>query len=267
MSLPEGVMTGALSAGVLVGSLVPSLGSGRSANWQGGILFDDAVRDGLMLRSPADRELAASVSDGLLVGLFVAPVLDAALSAWLANGDAELAGRMLLIDLQAHAIAQGLTALFKHTVLRERPMARGCREDPTRQSEDPVCGGSAQPGIEPASFFSGHTSAAFTSAALVCLHQTELGLLGREGAAAMCATGLALATTVGALRIASDRHYATDVLVGAAVGLLSGWLIPWLIHYNVADEADGADGAQGPSMSVSPMVDGTRFGIQVFGRF
>jgi membrane-associated phospholipid phosphatase len=32
-------------------------------------------------------------------------------------------------------------------------------------------------------------------------------------------------------RIMADRHYATDGLVGAAIGFASGYGVPWLLHY------------------------------------
>ena len=41
-------------------------------------------------------------------------------------------------------------------------------------------------------------------------------------------TGLLLATAAGILRIAADKHYFLDVVVGAAAGGLIGWAIPWL---------------------------------------
>ncbi|MDR1301272.1 MAG: phosphatase PAP2 family protein [Treponema sp.] len=37
-----------------------------------------------------------------------------------------------------------------------------------------------------------------------------------------------LATGIGAMRILSGSHFLTDVFVGAAIGSLYGWLIPWL---------------------------------------
>jgi membrane-associated phospholipid phosphatase len=40
--------------------------------------------------------------------------------------------------------------------------------------------------------------------------------------------GLATATTTAITRVTSGRHFPTDVLVGAAVGSLTGWLIPRL---------------------------------------
>ncbi len=263
LGVADAAFSGVLSASILSASIVP-LPIHRSASWQGGILFDDATRGGLQLGSPSARQLAASISDGLVLGLTAVPVLlDAAIMAWLVRGDPELMGRMILIDLQAHAFAQGLTTIFKYAVGRERPMARGCREDAQRRREDPTCDSRPDPEIAPESFFSGHTSLAFTSAALICLHHTELGLFGPEGDAAACATGMALASTVGILRILADRHYATDVILGAGVGILSGWLVPWLLHYDVADAA----GLEGTSATLAPMIDGQNIGVQLFGAF
>ncbi len=265
LSVAEAAFEGVLSAGILAAVLLP-LPVHEDPQWRGGVLFDDAARGALQLRSPTERELAAAFSDAVASGLVLFPVLvDALVLAWLVRGDPVLMGRMLLNNLSAHALAQGLTTLFKHVVGRERPMVRGCHEDAQRQQDDPACESRPDPDVAPVSFFSGHTSLAFTSAALVCLHHTELGLLGPEGgaAAATCATGMALASTVGLLRVLADRHYLTDVLVGAGVGILSGWLVPWLLHYDVADPVT----RDGGSATVAPMVDGETFGVQLFGVF
>ncbi len=261
ITVAEAAFSAVLSASILTAAIVPT--PAAMPQWRGGILFDDEARRGLRLGSPADRRLAASISDGLLIGAAALPLLDAVILGWLVRGDPELMGRMLLIDLQALAFAQGLQALFKHATGRERPMARACREDAAARAGDPSCASEPDGNIAPESFFSGHTSAAFTSAALVCLHHTELGLVGPEGDAARCATGLAIASTVGLLRVLADRHYVTDVLVGASVGILSGWLVPWLLHYDVAD----AVGVEGASATLAPMIDGQTIGAQVFGSF
>lgn len=264
ISVAEAAASGILSAGILTAAFMP-YPVHEKPRWQGGILFDDGVRDAIQLRSPSQRALASTVSDALVSALILAPVfVDALLMAGLVRGDPELMARMLLIDLQAHAFAQGLTAIFKHAVGRERPASRGCREDPQRASSDPLCDESTHTSIsDPASFFSGHSSLAFTSAALICLHHTEQGLFGPVGDAAACATGMALATTVGLLRIAADRHYASDVLIGAGVGVLSGWLVPWLFHYDVAE----AIGMEDTAATLAPMVDGDKIGVQIFGYF
>jgi hypothetical protein len=46
---------------------------------------------------------------------------------------------------------------------------------------------------------------------------------------ANCTTITPIAT--GALRIASDNHWATDVLVGHVSGYLAGYLLPTLLYY------------------------------------
>lgn len=261
LGMGEALGTGLLSVGILAATLMP-YPVHETPQWRGGILFDDSIRGALQLRSPSERELASTISDVVVGGLVLAPMLvDALLMSWIVRGDPELMGRMMLMNLQAHAFAQGLTTLFKHVVGRERPMARGCREDPERRQSDPSCDSRSDPDIEPASFFSGHTSLAFTSAALMCLNHTQLNLFGREGGAAMCATGVALASTVGLLRILADRHYASDVIIGALVGVVAGGLVPWLLHFNVGE----AVGMEDVSATVSPMVNGGQIGIQISG--
>lgn len=73
------------------------------------------------------------------------------------------------------------------------------------------------------SFPSGHTSSAFASvfaAARACRlvdcgHERRIWLVG-----------VPLASLTGYLRIAADKHYATDVLAGAGVGATIGWITP-----------------------------------------
>ena len=42
----------------------------------------------------------------------------------------------------------------------------------------------------------------------------------------MWAGGFTLAAVTGYLRIAADKHYFTDVLTGAGIGVLGGLLVP-----------------------------------------
>ena len=48
--------------------------------------------------------------------------------------------------------------------------------------------------------------------------------------------GGVIAFTVSYLRIAADRHYFTDVTVGAALGIGTGIAIPLLFHRPVKEE-------------------------------
>lgn len=243
----EWALSSLMSTAVLFGSTLPN--NDQLPRWQGGILLDDGIRSAFALEDEGTRNALARTSDVLLFGLALTPVIvDAIALAWLVNGDPELMGEMLLVNLQAHAVAQGLTALLKHAVARERPMTRACRE-----------GGQGCEEERPESFFSGHASLAFTSAALICHYHAE----GGAGDAAMCATGMALATGVGLMRILSDRHYASDVVIGAAVGLLSGFLVPRFLNFGISS----ADPRTGFSAAVGPVIDGDQYGVQVFGTF
>jgi membrane-associated phospholipid phosphatase len=55
-------------------------------------------------------------------------------------------------------------------------------------------------------------------------------LRGEQNAWAVWATGVPLAVATGYLRIAADKHYASDVLVGATFGALFGAGVPLLLH-------------------------------------
>ncbi len=95
----------------------------------------------------------------------------------------------------AHGTSVLLTHIAKQNFDRVRPNGQGTR-----------------------SFWSGHTSASFVGAGYLCVYEKRF-----------CATGLALAGTTGYLRIAGRRHWFTDVLVGAAIGYMSGRQIPILV--------------------------------------
>ena len=45
--------------------------------------------------------------------------------------------------------------------------------------------------------------------------------------------------TVTSARIMTDRHWATDVLLGAGIGLGFGWLLPELVYYTSVPLGDG----------------------------
>lgn len=106
-------------------------------------------------------------------------------------------------------LAMDLAELVKPAVARQRPYARFAPH-PTASPEDN------------ASFYSGHTTAAFAVA-------VSAGMVAHarhyRSEPAIWASCLALAATAGYLRIAADEHYATDVITGAAAGALVG--IAW----------------------------------------
>lgn len=132
---------------------------------------------------------------------------------------------VLMIDLQSLLLA-GMISRAGHIFIgRDRPSGRVCGSDP---DYDDLCPSRSRF----VSFFSGHTALAVAGAALTCLHHQELPLWGGGAVEAVpCVTMVAAATATGILRISSDRHYATDVVFGAGVGLATGLLLPWLLHF------------------------------------
>lgn len=80
-------------------------------------------------------------------------------------------------------------------------------------------------GSDSYSFPSGHTANAFTGASLLDREFSRVSPLIPVG-------GYALATSTGLLRMTNDKHWISDVLVGAGIGLLSTEVAyrvyPWL---------------------------------------
>jgi membrane-associated phospholipid phosphatase len=196
--------------------------SPRAARFRGGLLFDEPMRDLLRFESPDARIAAGVVSDVILWSLVAAPVIDHVFALALGDRDLETVGRMLLVDLQAYALTTVIVNIAKASVGRARPDANACMDT---DSPDECLSGMNDPNE---SFLSGHTAMAFTGAGLVCAHASSGQ--GEQGLGAVgCAATLALASITGFLRVIADRHYSTDVLAGAALGLISGYFIPSLL--------------------------------------
>jgi len=97
----------------------------------------------------------------------------------------------------ANAIGAAVFTTLKYTVKEERP----------DQSDD-------------LSFPSGHTSIAFTNAAILYYEYKDSNLW-------YASSGFLFATATGILRIANNRHYTSDVLAGAGIGLASGLIVSY----------------------------------------
>lgn len=186
------------------------------ATWKGGLLFDDFSRGVFRMHSAEARLAAAKLSDILLYSLVSYPyVADALLDAGISKKDGRTAARIALTNTQAYMVT-GITVQFiKRLTARERPFQQECAADPVY---DPGCG----LGDSRRSFFSGHAAWAFTGAGLICANHKALEL---AGGMAPCYVSLGLALLTGMTRVFADRHYASDVLVGAAVGLASGFVL------------------------------------------
>lgn len=244
----DAIVSGALAAGLVVGTLVVRPPGERS---RGGVLFDDAVRRGLRLPGEQARLVASSVSDATMGALIAFPFLvEGVLLAGVVQEDAALAVRLIAVDAEAFLLSTTAVVLVKNAAGRARPYVDTCGSA--------TCGSSARN----QSFFSGHAAAAFTGAGLICAEHEALPELAGSGGDALCAGGLLVAVVTGVLRIAADQHYATDVLVGAGVGLASGYLMPRLWRFDPLPAA-----MSGGTVRAGPMIAGEDLGLGVSVQF
>ena len=235
---------------------------GNRASWTGPILFDRAVRDALRSETSGGRSTAGTISDVMMVGSLVHNVLfDNLFIAWVLHGEPELAWQMSVMNAEAYAIALSLTSLTKVASARARPMVQECTSDPLYS---PDC----QALDRYRSFFSGHSTVTAVGAGLLCAHHLNLPLYdGGVVDTGTCIMGIGLTLATGAMRIASDNHWATDVVTGHVVGFASGFLVPMLLYYNGSDEkSHGSGGAsEGSRAVVLPMVGPDHIGVQATG--
>jgi membrane-associated phospholipid phosphatase len=202
---------------------------------------DASVRDALVWDDVVAARHASTVT-----GYLAAPAITATLFAIAATGapPGRRARRFVADGLavaETISYVQVLTNAFKFVAARQRPYAR-------------FAPGSFTPGPDDnLSFFSGHTSFAFSLAvsAGAVAHRRHYAL-----APAIWGSGLALAAVTGYLRIAGDKHYLTDVIAGAAAGTAAGLAIPRLT---------GAVDASSASLRV--VVVPTGDGLAIAGTF
>lgn len=194
-------------------------------NWDGPILFDKPIRNTVTLKDRDARNVAASVSDGIYYALAGFPIIDTVVVASAVHGNSDLTVQMLAIDLESFAFG-GAIALSAEKAGRRRPMARVCESDP---SYDKKCKNDDNLN---SSFLSGHTTIGFVGAGLLCAHHLNVPLYGGGAAdTTTCIAGMSAAIVGGALRVTTDNHYTSDVVLGAGVGLVAGYLMPVLLHY------------------------------------
>ena len=190
-------------------------------------LFDGPARSAL--RAPAEeaRDAADVTSDILLIALGSWAGVDSLLVAGLGYGSSDLAWQLTSIALEAIAADYVIRRWVKALVDRERPFAPECTaEDRASGARECSRRGRSR------SFYSAHTSAAFSAAGVLCLSHAYLPLYGSDAADAFaCGTAMVMASAIGILRVVADRHWMTDVVVGALIGLGTGLLLPWALHY------------------------------------
>jgi membrane-associated phospholipid phosphatase len=175
-------------------------------------------------------------SDAIAFGVLPAAAVANALLSARAAGDTGTGWTDLLLVAEAVTLSADLNQIVKFTVGRQRPFVHYGNFEPGR-APDPD---------DNVSFYSGHTAMAFS---LATAAGTVSTMRGYRSAPWVWGIGLALASATGYLRIAGDKHYLTDVLVGAAAGAAFGIAIPRLLHPR-------EDAGTAPAARVVPSLGG-----------
>ncbi|WP_437677334.1 phosphatase PAP2 family protein [Sorangium sp. So ce131] len=237
----EYVATGVVAATAFATLAIPPV-EGR---WTGVSGFDRSAREVMRIGSDRNREFARDASDLLLVLTTNHLAVDALLVAWWGHGRGSVAWQLAMIDIETLALNAAVNGVVAGFASRERPYRAQCGGPEELQDRD--CRGSKRY----RSFYSGHSSTAFTAAGLTCSHHARLPLYGGGAADALaCGASLATAAAVATLRVVSDQHFATDALTGAALGTLTGFGVPWLLHYRGGARAVDAGAPRGDGVSI-----------------
>jgi membrane-associated phospholipid phosphatase len=124
-----------------------------------------------------------------------------------------------MIVVESTVIAMNVTQVVKVAAARERPWIHALPDD-----DKPLV---PRPTENNLAFFSGHSSTAFaiaTAAGVVASRR------GYRAAPVVWGASLPLAAATAYLRMAADKHWLSDCLLGSAVGAAAGYLVPRLLH-------------------------------------
>lgn len=172
---------------------------------------DRAVRGALVRRDPRPARVT---SDVLAFGVVPAASFTVLAAATLSEGRGDELALDALIVAESAALALATVQIGKLSVSRLRPSARA----------EGVTDGNADDRL---SFPSGHAASTF---AFAMATGTVLTMRRHRGAPYVWVAGTMLAATASVLRVAGDKHYATDVAAGALIGSAFGVLVPILAH-------------------------------------
>ncbi|HVH47437.1 MAG TPA: phosphatase PAP2 family protein [Labilithrix sp.] len=200
-------------------------------------VVDRNVRRALKWNDERSADLASS-----FVAFALMPATALALPAGAAAHDNALGGAPVdaLLTAQATILAANLNQLVKFAFARERPFVHYLP-----RTAEGVRALTASPSDDNLSFYSGHTNLAF---ALATSSGTVSLMRGYRLAPLVLGVGLASAFSVGYLRIAADKHYLSDVTVGAVLGSLVGVLVPLIFHAPSSGRSESA-----PAQSAQPL--------------
>lgn len=199
---------------------------------------DRFFRDALVRR---DTQPANVTSYALAFG--AAPASALALGALAAAHDGRGPSDFLvdfLVMAEGGFSAMLVAESLESVILRERPYVHAMTDEDERRAVIAKTGAFH-------SLPSGHVAAAFGAAAAA---GTVASMRGYRLAPIVWASGIVLGVATAYTRMAADRHYFTDTLAGAGIGVVVGAGIPLLAHRPRSD--DGARSALELHLVASP---------------
>ncbi len=205
------VFTGALGTYLGAAALFKFSPTPSSANWTSVPGFDAGIRRALVWGNTSRADTWSGYET-----YYISPVVGIAL---LIASDRDASPTRLIDDLlpvvETVAVVQVATQFAKYAFARQRPFLH--------YNDTSVTAGSDAN----SSFWSGHSSFGFalTSAAATVCHFRHYWTEPYVWAA-----GITLSVSTEYLRIAADKHYASDVVVGGLVGIGAGLLVPRLMQ-------------------------------------
>jgi membrane-associated phospholipid phosphatase len=203
--------------------------------------YDGWVRHRLLWKNTH----AADITSSVLVAA-LEPATQLGLSALGAKQAGAPSGFGLdaLIITEATVVAGVLNQVVKFGFARERPFVHYLPRAPNAIREL-----TASPTDDNLSFYSGHTTLAFV---IATSSGTVASLRGYRLAPVIWGAGLSLATSVGYLRIAADKHYFSDVVTAAVIGSIIGVGVPVLFH-STKSSAPASVGSTTTPLSLPPL--------------
>jgi membrane-associated phospholipid phosphatase len=245
-----------------------AFGDPPAADWKGGVLMDDWIQEHTAIQSIPQRSRVATMTDLFFYGSMAYRLVDSALIPSIVWRSPDVALQMSMIDLESFgflAIALwGSQALYG----RERPLVDRCA-DPRFAAAEGACDRDGQERNR--SFFAGHPAVVLTAAGLTCMHHSHLPLYGGGAADTLaCGTMLGAAALTGAGRVVTEKHHASDLLVGYAFGGIAGWLLPGLLHYRRSGASVARAGTASVATvraSVVPQIGPDALGVSLHGIF
>jgi hypothetical protein len=209
----DGIVTGGLAASTLTLLLLDKSLAPLDCKWCAPGTWEGNLSNSAKWSNPATANTISNVME------FVVPVgvMGFGLIQAYRYGDPAAGWSDVLLITEATSLAMLANVIVKYTVGRARPYVWQGTPDlyPATASDANV------------SFFGGHTTFVF---AVVVSGSTLFFMQDMPGAPYVLGVGLAVAGFTSYLRMAADKHYLSDVIVGAAVGSLVGWAVPYLFH-------------------------------------